>query len=211
MVKLGLKGLAQFMTATATRQRKVLKDHKHPAPEGYAQAGYYRDARSAIAKYHKNGHAKPWLLHKAVSIDLKATMATGRRKIRLKNNASALRAYAKHFSDRKFTVLSKLKLRLSINGVDIPCDPDLNVKEKGRNRLIRLEFAKPEPDKKIFKIMNQCIHDAAIASGIRIKSSQVECLDIRRGNIHRGARKGSRLANEIVNACKNIAAIWPGI
>jgi hypothetical protein len=50
MIKISLKGLAKFMTASPSAQRKVLRDYKYPKPEGEAQASFYRDARRDIRR-----------------------------------------------------------------------------------------------------------------------------------------------------------------
>lgn len=45
MIKIGLKGLAKFMTSALAAQRKVLRDYKYPRQEGQTHASYYRDGR----------------------------------------------------------------------------------------------------------------------------------------------------------------------
>jgi hypothetical protein len=44
-----------------------------------------------------------------------------------------------------------------------------------------------------------------------LPSSSVLMFDVARGDIHKGARLGARIAKDIDAACMNIAAIWPTI
>jgi hypothetical protein len=41
LIKIGLKGLAKYMTSRPAAQRKVLWDYKNSDPEGQAQASKY--------------------------------------------------------------------------------------------------------------------------------------------------------------------------
>jgi hypothetical protein len=53
MIKIGVKGLAKFMTSTAAAQRKVLQDYKFPdEDEPKAMRLYYGEAVDSIRTYH---------------------------------------------------------------------------------------------------------------------------------------------------------------
>jgi len=73
MIKIGVKGLAKFMTASAAGQRKVLRDYKFPNEEGTAQAAYYREARDFVAEYHRRGHPAEWIRDKATVLQTTAS------------------------------------------------------------------------------------------------------------------------------------------
>lgn len=63
--KLSLKGLADFMTASPSRQRKILRAYKYPSEdEARAKILYYREARDRIAAFHVSPHDVSWLSRK---------------------------------------------------------------------------------------------------------------------------------------------------
>jgi hypothetical protein len=211
MIKISLKGLAKFMTSNSTQQRKVLRDYKYPDPEGFAQATYYREARDFIVAYHRNGEEPAWLIERAMILDSFASGSTGQTKTRYKNNARALREYARFFAKKKFEVLNDINLSLSLAGVIISVVPDLHVREKDVEKIVKLEFTKDEPDDKLVRIISQAMYQAQSDAGMGLISSSVLYFDIPRGKIHKGARAGSRMQTELKAACENLSAIWDGI
>ena len=211
MIKISLKGLAKFMTGGAAAQRKILWDFKHPDPEGSAQARYYKEARDRIAAFHGHQHADGWLSQQAGTIASHALTSAPAAKVRLQNNARALRAYERHFGDRQFEILPDLSLELTYSGVRVSVQPDLHVRELGREKIIKLEFSKKEPNAKAVKIMAQGLFEAATKAALGLSSTDVLYLDCVRGTAHKGARVGARMGKEIEAACQNIAALWPGI
>jgi hypothetical protein len=83
--------------------------------------------------------------------------------------------------------------------------------EGNKKKIIKLEFSKIAPDPKMFKIISQCMFEAAQYAGMNLPSSSVLCFDVPRGKIHQGARLGARLAKDIESTCMNISAIWDSI
>ncbi len=211
MIKIGLKGLAKFMTAGASRQRKILKDYKYPDPEGMVQAFYYHDARHLITSYHRRHRDPQWLLDRAAYLESFAVQAGGKVGVKYRNNARALRQYAKYFGKRKFSILPARKLRWVCEGVQINATPDLHVEEKGKEKIIKLEFSKTEPEAEAIKIITQGLHQAQMLAKMGLSSSSVLFCDIPRGEVHKGARVGSRRLQNIQAACQNIMAIYDGI
>lgn len=211
-IRLTVKGLAKFMTGNATQQRKVLSDFKNPKPEGKVQRDYYRDARNAIATFHRESRPVTWLHSRADNLDVQATMASeGLARIH-RSNARAIRDYARNFSSRKFTIRAvHPAYRINFGNVTISCAPDLVVEERGKVRYIKLEFDKDQPDDHAIKIIGQTMFEALSAAAIDVKSSNVLVFDVARGKVLKGARAGARMLTEIDNACKNIATIWPTI
>lgn len=211
MIKIGLKGLAKFMTSNSAQQRKILRDYKYPDPEGLAQATYYREARDFIVAYHRNGQDASWLIERAMILDSFALQSTGQTKTRYKNNARALREYARFFAKKKFEVLSDVNLKLTLSGVTISIVPDLHVKEGEIEKIVKLEFTKDKPDDKLVKIVSQAMYEAQSGARMGLGSSAVLYFDIPRGKVYKGARVGSRMQSELTAACENLSAIWQGI
>ena len=211
MIKISLKGLAKFMTASPAGQRKVLRDFKYPDPEGNAQAIYYRESRDFITAYHANSHSEQWLVERANDLANLARLATGRTVTRLEHNARAIRQYAGFFGNKVFGVLDEIEMELRYESVRITVNPELHVCERGREKIIKLEFSAQEPEAKIVKIISQTMFEAASNKGLNLPSSGVLYFDTPRGQIYNGARAGSRMCREIQAACENIAALWDNI
>lgn len=207
-IRISLKGLVKYMTSRSSVQRKTLSDFKYPNPEGKAQAGYYREARSAIVTYHRNQHIPDWLRRRADILAANASANSGQIRTRLNHNARALRAYERQFSGRQFTVLTDLALELTFAGVRVSVYPDLHVQEGGKEKMIKLDFNVGSPDDEGIKIVTQAMFEAAEGAGLGLPSSCVLYYDLSSGKIFKGARMGSRMLADIEAACLNIAAIW---
>ena len=211
MIRLSLKGFAKYMVANSAQQRTILRNYKYPDPEGNAQASYYREARNFIRTFHKDNHDQAWLINRSHNLDLKAANSKGWVKTRLKNNSRAVLQYARHFASRQFQILPNISLHLVFPDVRVTVIPDMHVKERGKEKIIKLEFTKDPQDDKMLKVMAQALFDAQSKAGMGLTSASVLVLDVPRGQEHKGARVGARLASEMEAACKNIAAIWEGI
>lgn len=211
MIKLGVKGLAKFMTATFAQQRKVLRDYKYPDEEGTAQAAYYRDAQNLVAEYHRLQRPTQWLRDKATILQTAAAGIGGRIGTRLRHNSRGINDYATHFAGKKYDVLPEHTFFLTFGDVRIGVRPDLHVRDNNRERFLKLEFAKDEPDERTIKIISQLMFEAALAAQLAVTSRDVLYIDVARGKAHRGARVGSRMKGELEAACANISALWNGI
>ena len=209
MKKLSLKGLADFITAPPARQRSTLKQYKYPAEhDARARILYYREARDRIAAYNRGRQQCSWLLTEAHALDALAALSAGATKTRLSHNATALRAYAKHFGPRPFEVIDDLTLKLSYGDVVVTVHPDLHAVERAKEKIIKVEFALHRPSDQMVKIICQAMFEAAQQAKMGLTSSRVLYLDLRRGTQHKGARMGARVRAEIEAACSNISAIW---
>ncbi len=210
--KLSLKGLAEFMTATPSHQRKILRAYKYPAEdEARAKILYYREARDRIAAFHVSKHDCNWLHEEASRLDSLAAYCEGQRRTRLLNNAKGIRLYMRYFASRRFEVLNEFLQDIQFGDVYISVYPDLHVKERGLEKIIKLEFAKNAPDSKIIKIICQCMFEAAHAAGLSLSSSSVLYFDVPRGKAYQGARMGARMGADVEATCRNISAIWDAI
>src|SRR5437867_8167507 len=137
------------MTATAARQRTIVRQFKYPADdEARARVMYYREARERVVAYHRRPHEPAWLTNEAQQLDQFAAAVGGRAGARLRHNARSLRDYALHFSRRNFTVLNDLVLSLRHADVIVTVVPDLQVRENGEEKIIKLEctVGGAEPD-----------------------------------------------------------------
>lgn len=212
MKKVSLKGLADFMTASELRRRKILKQYKYPEEdESRAKILYYRDARDRIAAYHQSSHPASWLGEQVLLLAALAAGSPDRTRARLQHNARGLRAYALHFSRRRFEILPDITHHLTHGDVTVTIRPDLHIRESGKEKLVKLEFGVKNPPDRLLNIIAQCMFEAAAAAGMGLPSASVICLDVPRGQEVRGARVGSRMRAEVAAACANISSIWDSL
>ncbi len=211
MIRITLKGLAKFIMASPAKQRKILRDYKYPKDEGQAMAQYYQEARGVIKAYHKNTHEKDWLLEKAKMMRQSASATGGQSGRRLTNNARGIEQYAEHFSDRKFDILPDTEVSLANDQIKIKINPELHVLESGKDKIIKLEFAKEAPSDHLVKIVCQTMFEGALQKNGSVKAASVLYLDVPRGIEYRGAKQGSKMRSEIEAACKNIVSMWDSI
>lgn len=95
-----LTGLAKYMMASSSQQRKILRDYKYPKPEGTAQAKYYRDTYRLLYSFHSRGHDVSWLLAQADFLATTRAPANRSAQRRVDRNVAAIRRYVKYFGSR---------------------------------------------------------------------------------------------------------------
>jgi len=212
MIKLSLKGFADFMSAGPAKQRTILRQYKYPdEDEARAKIVYYREARDRIAAYHKSREEPAWLDTQANSIATLAAANSGQTRVRLGHNARALAQYRQHFAQSVYEVLGEVTLRYTVDDVTISVAPDLHVREKGSEKIIKFEFGKNEPPARLVKILSQVMFQAAEGSGLGLPSSSVLYVDVPRNKIYKGARAGARMARDLEATCQMISALWQSI
>lgn len=213
LIQISLKGLAGFVTADQLQLRTRLRDFKYPdGDEARARIAYYRDARQAVVAYHRNNQSSTWLLQRAGELDLSAQTAGDRVRTRLMHNARALREYHDCFANRRFDeVLPRLQLAVMHAGVRVSVTPDLHVRERGKERFLKLEFGVEPLQEMSAKVMTQAMFDAVAQSGHGVTSNSVLVRDVASGRDIAGARSGARMNRLIHATCLNIAAIWDSV
>lgn len=212
MKKLSLKGLADFMTASESIRRTILRQHKYPSEdEARAKIMYYREAKNRIAAYHRSNHTADWLIAQAMGLDRLAAMSSLSARRRLQCNARALRAYARNFGNKQLEILDELRLSLHYGDVTITVSPDLHAIENRKEKIIKFGFANDETDKERVKIISQAMFETAQSASLNLPSSGIIYCDVHSGKEHRGARLGARMRSNIEAACANISSIWNNI
>lgn len=209
MIKMSIKGLADYMTAEASRQRTILRQYKYPVEDdARAKIIYYREARDRIAAHHRGGQGVAALRARAAELQELANLSGGQTKARLNHNVRAIRAYIEHFAERDFEILNDLNLNLRYGDVSVNVHPDLHVREGNKEKIIKLEFGIEPPTPRVVKIISQMMFESAQLANLPVTSSGTLYLDVPRGVEHRGARLGARMRNDIEATCENISAIW---
>ncbi len=210
--RISLKGLADYMTSSPSKQRTILRQFKYPEEDdARARILYYRDARDRVVALHRSGHDADWLRQQASQLDALAAMSVGQTKVRLRHNARGLNSYANHFAGKPYEILSDIRLALKVGDVIISVVPDLHVRERTKEKLVKLEFSADEPSHQFIQIVSQSMFEATSQASLGLLSSHVLYVDAPRGVIHKGARVGSRMRRDIEAACLSISSIWEGL
>ena len=212
MKSISLKGLADFVDATVTKQRAIVRQYKYPKDdEARAKIVYYREARDVVEAYHRTKKPPAWLEEEAMRLDVIGGGVVGRARTRLRHNSRGIRQYAKHFSSKAFEPLNELKMFLSFGDVRVSVVPDLHVREGTEERVIKLEFGVDSPSGSEIKVISQMLFEATKQAAMSVPSAGVLYLDVPRGIVHKGARAGARTVRSVEDACKTISAIWDQI
>lgn len=206
---LDVKSLAKFMATSPVGQRRILQEHKYPElDEVQTRLLYYREVRDRIAAYHQSQQPPSWLQDEAKHLEMLAQFSMGATRLRIENNARSLREYATHFSARKFEIMNELTLKLRYADVVITVHPNLHIKEKGKEKLIKLDFKVGEADKEQRETILSLMHEAAQQAGLAMSPSQVLYLDVSEGKEFKAKKLGVRSQKNVEATCFNLSAIW---
>ena len=212
MKQISVKGLAEFMSASPSKQRTIVRRYKYPKEdEARAMRIYYREAKEVVEAHHRRGQGPDWLLEEAARLTTLSDFLEGPSRTRLRHNVRGLRAYAAHFAARPFEILKGVSAPLTFGDVRISVVPDLHVREGKNEKVIKLEFGVEPPSETEVKVISQLMFEAVLVSGLPLPAAGVLYLDVERGKEHRGARAGSRMKRDIEAACKTISDIWDSI
>lgn len=210
-IKIGAKALAQFMLASPSEQRRILRDYKFPKPEGAAKGAYYADAINAIRDFHASGNDEQVLADAMERLRASETTSGKAATVsRLRQNRIALAAYLRNFSNWQLAILQTPPLALTQGVVRIKARADLCVMN-GTRKLVKIDCGKPTPEGKLIKVVLQVMFQAASANAQQVRPQDIVYVDVRRASRYKGARVRSRINRDIEAACANIEALWPSI
>lgn len=210
MAQLSARGLVRYLAAGPARQRKILYDFKYPDPEGTAQAGYYREFRATLARFHKDRLPVEWLLRRAGEFDLRASGSLSRRRTRLAANARAIRSYCEFIPESHFTLLPIPKLEVVGGDVVVRVSVDFRILENGVERLVILL---PAQNVSVEEARLHCnlVAEAAERAGLAIPPRSVRAFVLHRGRVVHASASRTKFRTDLDAALKNIAGIWPTI
>lgn len=210
MIKLSFHALADFMSSSPAKQRKTLFDYKYPdEDEPTAKRLYYRESRDAIRGYHAGSKDSEWLEDKASRLeDLASVNPSKPASVRLKSNSRALRAYARNYDSDAIILSDPFKGSLTYGDIVISVNTDLRGIERKKEKIIRLDYSRDEPDAKYCSIAAQIMFEAACEADIDLPTSAFVIRHIESRTDYTPARKGARILRDIEATCENIQAIW---
>jgi hypothetical protein len=209
-IKLSFKAFVDFLHADHAGQRAVLTPFKFPDEESQAKQTYYHRAIAAIRLRHRGGYSRTGFVAEAARLRAEAARASGQWRTRCMHNARIIEAYDEYAGDAPATALSRLRgWSLHRGGVFVGVNPDLHLSVKKRAMVVKLWTLVDPPTPKQVKALTQIMHKAALSAGLKLPTSAFVVLDVARATLHRGARMGSRMAQEIDAGMDNVAALWP--
>jgi hypothetical protein len=213
-IKISVAGLAEFMNATSSRQRRLLRDYKFPYTmdgKRKPQIVRYSEARAAIQKYHVSGNDVAVLLEAVEALKKKSAANPDKDQSRFSDNIRAIEAYMKYFQNNEFNVLENPRPRYVHGNVQVSTTPDLYVEEDGARKLIKLDFNAKAPKEEAVNIILKVMHEAAMVQELGVKPSDVIYLDVSRQQQFTGKKLNKRLKQDIDAACETIEDIWPRV
>lgn len=212
-MKISIRTVADYLTASATKQRSLIFHAKHDrGPEAQAMIHYYTSAFREIKRFHQGTITSDGLLAAADKLETDSALGSNKKVAgRMRNNARVLRDYEKNFTHLTFKLLPKPRLVFPASNpaIRVSATPDLMVEHKGRKRYVRFDFTADGFAEGVRKILAQGTFEAAYVADNSTLPGDVLVIHIATAAIHQGARMGSRLKKEIDSGCSNIAAIWP--
>ncbi len=213
-IQISVSGLAQFMSATAFSQRRLLGNYKFPFTKDgkkRPQIVRYSEARAAIQKYHSTGNDVRVLMDAVEALKKKAAASPEKDQSRFQDNIRAVDTYMKYFQKNEFVVLDNPRPKYIHGDVHVSTTPDLYVEERGQKKLIKLDFNARAPKAEVVNIILKVMHEAASTAGLGVKASDVIYLDVSRQQQFTGKKLNKRLKNDIDAACETIEDIWPRV
>jgi hypothetical protein len=210
MIKLGLSGLADYLSKDEAGKRKVLQDHKYPNTN---RRDFYRSATDTILGLHHGHHAPDDALRVAEDLDARSrSVSSSQARAELHHNARAIREHVNLVGDAIAPFVERPRgLYIGHGVVRVTAAPTMVVRLPRANAFVRLHLAvEPLSDLEL-RVFCQCMFEAAIARGFKLASSAVTIYDVHRATFHRGARVGARTSAVIQAALVNIATLWPTI
>jgi hypothetical protein len=206
--------LADFMLASPSRQRTIIRDAKFPRLKDgkpKPQIVRYSEARAAIRDFHESSRDITVLLKAVARLSAKKTAHPEKAASRIDDNIRAISTYIKHFSNNDFTVLTTPKPVYRFGQIDVSATPDLYVEKHGIKKLIKLDFSQKVPKENAVDIVMKVMHEAAAASQLSVKPKDVIYLDVSRQIPYTGKKLNARLKKDIDAALETIQDMWANI
>lgn len=214
MNKISVKQLADFMLASSSRQRSIVRDAKYPKlrdGKPKPQIVRYSEARSAIREYHESGRDISVLLTAVEKLIKKKAEHPEKDGARIDDNIRAIKAYISHFQNNNFTILNTPRPVYIFDQMLVSATPDLYVEESGIRKLIKLDFSERKPNGDAIAILLKVMFEAASREELAVKPKDVVYLDVSRREQHIGAKLNKKLKKDIDAALATIQDMWANI
>jgi hypothetical protein len=213
-MRISVKLLADFMTASPARQRTIVRDAKYPQLKNgkkRPQIVRYSEARAAIRDYHEANNDVSVLLAAIQRLNTKRAAKAGENMSRIDDNVRALTTYMKYYANTPFTILTTPKLIYRFEQVDVSAAPDLYVEETGEKKLIKIDFNQKKPQEDAVDIIMKVMAEAAAKIELGVKPKDVVYLDVTRQIQYTGKKLNKALKKNIDAALATVQDMWANI
>ncbi|MDF7807378.1 hypothetical protein P4E94_08010 [Pontiellaceae bacterium B12219] len=210
--------LGEYMNATVSRRRQIIKDQKSPKK---FKAAYYRPAQNALSKYISGEWALPQLFDKLAVLH---DGSDGREyQNRVKGcSAGAIEAFLANYEDFSFpgrvnSVSSFSSMAMDLNGVMISVRPDLLLENADDSEVVgavKFHFSKSVPLGDVGSDYVALILRLYLEEEIGVKNvDPKKCivLDIHDGNLRFAPKSFVKRKRDIQAACDEIRSGWETI
>ena len=213
-MKISVKILADFMLASSSRQRTLIRNAKFPKlKDGKAkpQIVRYSEARASIRDFHESGNDLKVLLTAVEKLAKKKAQRPEKDAARIDDNIRVIKLYAAQFAKREFTVLPTPKPIYANGNMEVSATPDLYVEENGVKKLIKLDFSQVKAKDGTAEIILKVMHEASSNQNLGVKPKDVLYLDISRQTSQSGEKLNKKLKKDIDAALATIQDMWGNI
>jgi hypothetical protein len=213
-MRISVRMLADFMLASPSRQRTIIRDAKFPKLKDgkpKPQIVRYSEARATIRDFHESGRDIAVLLKAIERLTAKKLANPDKDPARIDDNIRAITAYMKYFAGNDFKVLVTPKPMYRFQQIEVSATPDLYVEENGLRKLIKMDFNLKVPQKEAVDIVMKVMFEAASGEQLGIQPKDVVYLDVSRRVQYTGKKLNKRLKNDIDAALATIQDMWGNI
>jgi hypothetical protein len=211
ILQLPVSCLAEYVAKHGRSPESILRPYKFRTNgEGIARIVFRPPVITVIRKHYKLDR-DPAVFESATAKWLETAGATEKKsqRGRLHSNINALALFRLRYGDREFEILSNHRISCQIGPVIFTASPDLWVKEKGQEYLIKIGFGKRK--RSYVDVLLNVMRRAALLSGHRIRPRNAIYLDTYAGEelVSRFAFRD--YAVTLTAAANAIAKIWPRV
>jgi hypothetical protein len=203
--------LAEYVTRGGRSPESILRPYKfRDRGEGLARIVFRPPVVTVIRNYYKlNSNSE--VFDSAIADWQKRADATDKKSLRAKlhSNVIALNLFRRHYQDKDFTVLPLHRISCQIGPVVFTALPDLWVKVKDRELLIKIGFGKK--NRSYVDIVLLVMRRAALIHGHRIRQHDAVYLNVRTGEELVGRFAYKLHALTLATAASEIAEVWPRV
>jgi hypothetical protein len=213
-MRISVRVLADFMLASPSRQRTIIRDSKFPKLKDgkpKPQIVRYSEARATIRDFHESGQDIAVLLKAIERLTAKKLANPQKDTGRIDDNIRAITAYMKYFASNDFAVLVTPKPMYRFQQIEVSATPDLYVEENGVKKLIKLDFNQKLPKEEAVDIIMKVMYEAASTDQLGIKPEGIIYLDVSRRVQYTGKKLNKRLKKDIDAALATIQDMWASI
>jgi hypothetical protein len=206
--KISMRGFAEVSCAAPNRKQSTLKRYRSPKSEdSVGRSNYYVKALSLIKRHHKGEFTYVASQISKLVNDAK-TEKIPRAKTKLLSNYQAISNYLQHFGDRKLTIRTGKHLYYIFEDLIVSAQPDLIAEENGKLVLIKLNLSKKDFSGGVCATLLHVLYEAALAKGLPVNSSGVECLQTCNGSRMVGPKQGFPDKQALNAECKALLALY---